>query len=510
MPSLDRGSLSQVIDPIRRAASRYQLFGRGAAASCALSGLALAAAALYLSLLSGADTAAAAGFLAAGSCLFLVVTGVVARVGGARGRCGCSTGPDDCSLVDLDRCLPIALFQWIENPPIRQAFCHVGPQIKSVFGVPVADVLADPGCLPIDADDRGTWDATRREAAAAMGEWRCEVRFVLPDGSFRWVRFLAAPKPRRGGGILFFGAIIDIDAEKQHELDLEYARDVMEKQAIDLARQSEQVAIARETADRARQYAEAANSAKSEFLASMSHELRAPLNTILGFAEIIRDEAFGPVGEPRYAEYAGDIYTSGSHLLDIISDLLDLAKIEAGRLEIVREPLELWREVAGCLRLIRQRAQNHNLTVASDVPTDLPLLHADRRALRQMLFNLLSNAIKFTPEGGRIAVAATVDEVGTCRICVTDSGIGISPDDLGKLFQPFARTQEAERRQIEGTGLGLSLVKSLIERHGGAVDVTSRPGEGSTFSLVFPPFDETAFDDPGADRPPRMISVAAD
>ena len=507
MPPFRHGPRSQVIDPIRRAGSRRQLVFLCATTSYAVSALALGVAGLCVALLAEAGPGTAAAALATGACLLLGLAGLCWARRRFRDPNRAPLTGDGASLIDLDRYLPVVLFQWIEDPPDRLAFCHIGPQIDAAFGVPVADVLADANRLPIAADDRETWDATRQAAAAAMGQWRCEVRFVLPDGSPRWVRFLAAPRPRDGGGVLFFGAIIDIDAEKQHELDLEDARSVMETQAIDLARQSEQVAIARETADRARQYAEAANSAKSEFLASMSHELRAPLNTILGFAEIIRDEAFGPVGEPRYAEYADDIHTSGSHLLDIISDLLDLAKIEAGRLEIVREPLNVGREVAGCLRLIRQRAQNHDLTVTSDVPMDLPLLYADRRAVRQMLFNLLSNAIKFTPERGTIAVAATVDEAGACIIRVTDSGIGISPDDLDKLFQPFARTQEAERRQIEGTGLGLSLVKSLIESHGGTVGVTSTAGEGSTFSLVFPPFDAAAT---GGEPPSGMVSVAAD
>ncbi|NBC32229.1 MAG: PAS domain S-box protein [Alphaproteobacteria bacterium] len=237
----------------------------------------------------------------------------------------------------------------------------------------------------------------------------------------------------------------------------------------------------------ARRHAEEANAAKSAFIAAMSHELRSPLNVILGFSEVIHHEMFGPVGTPRYRDYAADIHRSGSHLIELIDDLLDLAKIEAGRFKIAPEPVDPGALVADCLKLVGERARNHGLTVDPRIAEDLPALSADPRALRQMLFNLLSNAIKFTPAGGRITVSAVPAADGGLVLSVADTGIGMSPEDRAHLFEPFYRAPDAERRHIEGTGLGLALVRSLMEQHGGRVTVDSAPGQGSVFRLVFPP-----------------------
>lgn len=235
-----------------------------------------------------------------------------------------------------------------------------------------------------------------------------------------------------------------------------------------------------------RQQAEAANQAKSEFIAAMSHELRSPLNVILGFSEVIENEMFGPVGTPRYREYAADIHKSGSHLIDLIDDLLDLAKIEAGRVPIAPEPVDLAALVEDCLKLVRQRARDHGLALDQHLADDLPLLQADPRALRQILFNLLSNAIKFTPKGGRVTVSAAGRAEGGIMLSVADTGIGMSLADREHLFEPFYRTPDAERRHIEGTGLGLALVKSMMEQHGGRVTLESEPGRGTVFHLIFP------------------------
>ena len=246
----------------------------------------------------------------------------------------------------------------------------------------------------------------------------------------------------------------------------------------------------------AKEVAEAANRSKSSFLASISHELRTPLNSILGFSEILRDEPVGPVGLETFRDYAGSINESGQHLLGVINDLLDLAKIEAGRLELEPETLDVAREVAACVRLVANRAMNHGLTLNQTAAPGLPSLVADRRALRQMLFNLLSNAIKFTPRGGSVEVACTLGADGGMRVAVADTGMGISAADQESLFTPFVRTQEAQRRQIEGTGLGLALVKSLIEEHGGRVELSSAPDAGATFTLVFPPLPTIAANHP--------------
>ena len=236
---------------------------------------------------------------------------------------------------------------------------------------------------------------------------------------------------------------------------------------------------------RAREAAETANLAKSRFLATMSHELRTPLNTILGFSEIIRDRLMGPDALPRYAEYAGDIYDSGSHLLALISDILDIAKIEAGRLEVEPVALDLAAVIPAVVRLVSVRASEAGLAILVDLPTPPPELTADPRALKQILFNLLANAIKFTPRGGRIQLSAAADG-DTVRLRVRDTGIGIAADQLQRVLKPFEQVDNRYNRTGGGTGLGLSLVKSLSELHGGHMEIESVVGEGTTLTIVLP------------------------
>ncbi|CAK0770092.1 hypothetical protein WCLP8_4480001 [uncultured Gammaproteobacteria bacterium] len=232
--------------------------------------------------------------------------------------------------------------------------------------------------------------------------------------------------------------------------------------------------------------AEQANRAKSAFLATMSHELRTPLTSIIGFSEIIRDQLLGSTGNPLYAEYAGDINTSGAHLLALINDILDIAKIESGKMEIDPEPLDVNTVVQGTVRLLNDAIMRRRLKLYSHIGSDIGVLRADRRAFKQIVFNLLSNAIKFTPEGGQITLSAMTSPIGGLDITIADTGIGIPSDRVSGLMRPFEQLDNSFGRSAGGTGLGLSLVKALTDLHGGSVAIDSTPGIGTRVTVHFP------------------------
>ena len=233
----------------------------------------------------------------------------------------------------------------------------------------------------------------------------------------------------------------------------------------------------------ARDRAEAANQAKSRFLANMSHELRTPLNAIIGFTELMRQKLMGPLGNKRYEEYADIIYNSGQHLLDLISDMLDMAKIEAGKLKLNFEKVDLISTIQDAVTLMRGRADTGGVEI---VVAKMPpiFITADRRAVKQVLLNLLSNAVKFTPKGGRVSIAVEQHETKT-RIIVTDTGIGIAAEDLKRLGAPFEQARSNPFVAQGGTGLGLALIRALSESHGGGATIESIEGYGTTVSVDF-------------------------
>jgi two-component system cell cycle sensor histidine kinase PleC len=215
--------------------------------------------------------------------------------------------------------------------------------------------------------------------------------------------------------------------------------------------------------------AEEANRAKSLFLANMSHELRTPLNAIIGYSQVIRDQMLGADAQPRYREYAGDVAQSGEHLLRLINDILDTAKIDAGKLELAEEPVSLPEIISASLKQLQLAIERKRLRIELGVPPDLPVLRADEGRLMQVMMNLLSNAIKFTPEGGRIAIAAERSAGGDLVWSVSDTGIGMSAEEIAIALEPFAQVDNGMTKNYEGTGLGLPLAKRLVQLHDGTL-----------------------------------------
>jgi len=234
------------------------------------------------------------------------------------------------------------------------------------------------------------------------------------------------------------------------------------------------------------QRALAASRAKSEQLANVSHELRTPLNSIIGFAELLQKQTFGPLGHEKYREYSTDIRVAGRHLLGLINDILDLSKIESGHMELQEETLDLEAVIAEANDLIREKANELGIAVEQYIPAGMPWLHADERRVKQIILNLLSNGVKFTPYGGRVTIKAWCSPAGGHVVQIMDTGIGMEPENIPKALAPFGQLPSELGKGHHGTGLGLPLSKSLMEMHGGSLNIESQPGQGTTVTLRFP------------------------
>jgi two-component system cell cycle sensor histidine kinase PleC len=304
----------------------------------------------------------------------------------------------------------------------------------------------------------------------------------LADG--RWLQI--NERRTRDGGLVSVGT--DITPLKRHQERLrESERRLMatigdlSASRVKLERQKAELSIANENYVAEKERAEAANRAKSEFLANMSHELRTPLNAILGFSDILRSQMFGPLGNDKYHEYSSDIHESGQHLLNVISDILDMSKIEAGHIQIKPEPTDLAILIEESLRYISVIADSKNITVEQEIAPGLELM-ADRRAMKQILLNLLSNAVKFTNKGGRVIVRAQ-KAAGSISLIIADTGIGIPRAAMQKIGQPFEQVQSQYAKSQGGSGLGLAISRSLTQLHGGAMKIRSKEGCGTIIGV---------------------------
>jgi len=280
------------------------------------------------------------------------------------------------------------------------------------------------------------------------------------DGSLIWGALNAHAVYNKKGALLHIeGTLTDMNARVRAELNLRKAKEL----------------------------AELANRAKSEFLANMSHELRTPLNAVIGFSEILQSEAFGPLGHANYKDYSHDIHAAGKHLLDVINDVLDVAKIEAGQLNLSERNMDLSATVASCIRMLSVRAFDAGIKLTSDIPADFPGFLGDETRIKQILVNIASNAIKFTDKEGSVTIAAEIRNGGGITLRVTDTGIGIAEKDIPRVLDRFGQVQTTYARNNEGTGLGLTLVQMLVDVHGGEFTLESEVDVGTVCCIHFPP-----------------------
>ena len=346
----------------------------------------------------------------------------------------------------------------------RGRVMFASPAAQQLFGEPAQKIAGDGLFERVHVADRPAYMTALSRALANNEPMAVEfrVRRASPAESPRyvWVEMRCRPIAPAGEGGDRPGIVA-------------VTRDISERKAQE------------DALTRTRDEAESASRAKTQFLANMSHELRTPLNAVIGFSEILNRELFGALGEARYRDYARLIHESGEHLLNVVNDILDMSKIEAGKFKIVKEPFDVGSLVKSCCDIMRHTAEQRSLSLIVDVAPCIPELPADKRACKQMLLNVISNAIKFTDPGGWVRVSAREVD-GNVAFSVADNGIGIAEADLPKLGNPFVQANNSYDRSYDGAGLGLSVVKGLARLHGGSLELRSALGQGTTATITLP------------------------
>jgi PAS domain S-box-containing protein len=354
--------------------------------------------------------------------------------------------------------------------PVRQRRTYISPAVRRLYGYEMA-MSAEEVIHPDDM-------ARVQEAVSRLEQGEVPpvtYRGRRKDGSYIWV-----------------------EASLKRSLNPETG----ETEVVTVVRDVGERIRYQEELQRAKEQADAANRAKSEFLGMMSHELRTPLNAVIGFTELMKEEVMGPIDNPHYRSYIADIHFSSTHLLNLINDILDVTKAEAGKLELQEDAFDLRQLIETVVRVSGPPIEKAGLAVGIDFPADLPLLRADERKVRQVFFNLIGNAVKFTPAGGRIKIIGRFDEASGIAITVKDTGIGIAPENLARVLEPFVQIGSPVRRDHAGTGLGLPAAKRIMELHQGTLSLQSTLGVGTEATVIFPPERAVA-------RTDKQIAVSA-